>query len=85
MTRAPGRRIATLALAYLLLEWAFAYASDARGLLSAGGHPHLGVLALGAGYLTARVLVHLLGPALVAMEIARFAMKRWMKRWMNAG
>jgi hypothetical protein len=71
-------RLVTFVAAYAALGWLFEHETRTRGLVTPGGTPNLGVLALGAAYLTARITVRFGVPALVAVAAVRWFCDRWM-------
>ena len=73
--------MATLALADAALLLVLSYATARVGLLSPGGNPHLGVVALAAIFLVLRVVVRFLLPAAVVFAASKIAISRMMRRW----
>jgi hypothetical protein len=74
----PSRAWLALAVlaAYEGLGWLFAWATRTQGLLSPGGAPHLGVVALGLVYLVVRVAVRFGLPFGVAWSVASYVSTR---------
>lgn len=70
------RRIAALAVTYVVLGLAFSFATRSRGLFSPGSSPHLDVIALGVVYLITRIAVRFVLPGLAAYLIAASAIER---------
>jgi hypothetical protein len=77
-TRAIG--IALVLGTYLLLEWLFAFMSQAEGLVNPAGRPNLEVVALGIAYLGVRLVVRGILPSAVALLIAGVVERRWRAR-----
>ena len=60
---------ALFASAYLALEWLFTRMTLAEGLVTPRGTPNVGVIAIGASYLTLRLIVRLVLPGAVAFAV----------------
>lgn len=73
------RLCAGIVAGYLLLDWAFAFASESRGLLSPDGSPHAEVVVLGLAYIGARIALRFAVPALLAYAVAS-ALLMWAHR-----
>ena len=65
----PARLVLALAPAYVVLEWLFARAVVHEGLLTPGGSPRAGVVALGVACVVARVAARFGIPAAVAFAV----------------
>ena len=69
-------RVAIPLAVYLLLEWVFARVTLSDGLLTPGGLPNLGVVAIGAAYLALRIFVHLGLPVVAVLAVVRAVRER---------
>jgi hypothetical protein len=78
--RARATGVAILLGAYLVLEWLFAFASQAEGLVSPAGNPNLGLIAIGIAYLGLRFAVRLLLPIVASVLLAGLVWRRGSPR-----